>query len=165
MDLALIAVRCADMQVPRQAMPILRFICVLLVGILAVTAASAQSPTPVGVWLHANKRIQIEITPCEDRLCATIVWFQWPNDAQGLPLVDLKNKDPALRTRPLLGLKVLYGLRRTGENSWEDGYVYNPDDGVDYRAEMSIEKDGTLRIRAYVFIPWFGHTLIWTRVH
>jgi uncharacterized protein (DUF2147 family) len=165
MDLALTAVRCVDMQVPRQAMPILRFICVLLVGVLAVTAASAQSPTPAGVWLHANKRIQIEITPCEDRLCATIVWFQWPNDDNGLPLVDLKNKDPALRARPLLGLKVLYGLRRTGENSWEDGYVYNPDDGVDYRAEMSIAKDGTLRIRAYVFIPWFGHTLIWTRVH
>lgn len=65
----------------------------LTVGLLfAASPAAAQSPTPIGVWLHANQRIQIEIEPCDDRLCAKIVWFQWPNDAQGLPLVDLKNR-------------------------------------------------------------------------
>jgi hypothetical protein len=47
-------------------------------------------------------------------LCSKNIWFKWPNDAQGLPLIDLKYKDPALRSRPLLGLKILQGLRRTG---------------------------------------------------
>lgn len=133
-------------------------------GARGAATDAAQGATPVGVWLHANKRIRIEIVPCGDRLCATIVWFRWPNDAQGLPLVDLKNADPALRGRPLLGLKVLYGLRRTAANSWEDGKVYNPDDGTDYQARMSIGKDGTLRIRAYLLLPLFGKTLVWTRV-
>lgn len=156
----------------------LRFVYLLVVGLLAATPARAQSatpvgaipapavesPTPVGVWLHANERIKIEIVPCGDLLCGNIIWFKWPNDAQGLPLVDLKNADPALRARPLLGLTVLYGLRRTGKNEWEDGYVYNPDDGKNYRANMTIQNDGTLRIRAYFLIPLFGHTLIWTRV-
>lgn len=145
-------------------MGMIRFGIVLLIALLAAPSASAQSPTPVGVWLHDNKRIQIEIAPCGELLCAKIVWFKWPNDAQGVPLVDLKNADPALRTRPLLGLTVLYGLRRTGDNTWEDGYIYNPDDGENYRASMSIQKDGSLRIRAYVLIPLFGHTFIWTRV-
>lgn len=76
---------------------------------LAATSAGAQSPTPIGVWLHVNKRIQVEIAPCGDRLCGKMIWFRWPNDAQGLPLVDLKNADPALRSRPLLGLTILYG--------------------------------------------------------
>jgi uncharacterized protein (DUF2147 family) len=143
---------------------LLRLAVLLGLVLVAATPANAESPTPVGVWLHDNKRIEIEIAPCGEVLCAKIVWFQWPNGAQGLPLVDLKNADPALRNRPLLGLTVLYGLRRTGDNSWEDGYVYNPDDGVDYRAQMTIQNDSTLRIRAYVLIPWFGHTLIWTRV-
>lgn len=142
-----------------------RLSCLLLGLLLAALPASAQGPTPVGVWLHDNKRIEIEIAPCGDRLCAKIVWFRWPNDAQGLPLVDLKNSNAALRARPLLGLTVLEGLRRTGANSWEDGKVYNPDDGVDYQARMSMGEDGTLRIRAYVLLPLFGHTLVWTRVH
>jgi hypothetical protein len=34
-----------------------------------------------------------------------------------LPLVYLKNSNPALRGRPLLGLDVLQGLRRTGANT------------------------------------------------
>lgn len=140
------------------------FSCFLLAMLLAATPAAAQSPTPVGVWLHPDKRIQIEIAPCGDRLCRKIVWFQWPNDGAGLPLVDLKNSDFKLRTRPLLGLTVLEGLRAAGENRWEDGAVYNPDDGVNYKARMSIEGDGSLRIRAYILLPLFGHTLIWTRV-
>jgi len=156
----------------------LRIVCLLLAGLLVATPVVAtstrpvdetathamESPTPVGVWLHANERIKIQIVPCGELLCGNIIWFKWPNDAQGLPLVDLKNADPALRARPLLGLTVLYGLRRTGKNTWEDGYVYNPDDGENYRADMTIQNDGTLCIRAYVLISWFGHTLIWTRV-
>ena len=141
-----------------------RFACALLLTLLAATAIGAQSQTQIGVWLHANKRIRVEIAPCGDRLCGKIVWFKWPNDAQGLPLVDLKNADPALRTRPLLGLTVLRGLRPTGERTWEDGKIYNPDDGVDYRALMSIEDNGALRVRAYVLLPQLGKTQIWTRV-
>ena len=148
----------------RETVVILRFACLLLLAQLAATPAGAQSPTPTGVWLHANKRIEIEIAPCGERLCAKLVWFKWPNDAQGLPLVDLKNPDPALRTRPLLGLTVLKDLRRTGEGSWEDGSIYNPDDGVDYSCSMSIQDDGSLRVRAYVLLPLFGKTQIWTRV-
>lgn len=141
-----------------------RIACLLLSLLLAALPAAAQSPTPAGVWLHDNKRIQIEIAPCGDRLCAKLVWFRWPNDAQGLPLVDLKNPDPALRKRPLLGLTVLRGLRRTGENTWEGGTIYNPDDGTEYSASMSIQNDSTLRVRAYVLLPLIGHTFIWTRV-
>jgi len=142
----------------------LRFFCFLFAALLAVSPVHAQSPTPAGVWLHANQRIKIEIVPCGDRLCGKLVWFRWPNDAQGLPLVDLKNPDPALRTRPLLGLTVLSGLRRVSENAWEDGKIYNPDDGENYSAKMSINKDGSLRIRVYVLLPLFGKTQIWTHV-
>lgn len=150
----------------------LRFVCSLLLVLFAATSAGAQSATPVGaqgltplgVWLHANKRIQIEIAPCGDRLCGKIIWFKWPNDAQGQPLVDLKNSDRALRTRPLLGLAVLNGLRRADDGTWEDGKIYNPDDGGNYHALMSIQNDGTLRVRAYVLLPIFGETQLWTRV-
>jgi uncharacterized protein (DUF2147 family) len=142
----------------------LSIVCSLIVVLFAATPVGAQSPTPVGIWLHSNKRIQVEIAPGGARLCGKMVWFRWPNDAQGLPLVDLNNPDPALRTRPLLGLRILRGLRRAGKRAWENGRIYNPDDGTEYRAKMSIEDDGTLRVRAYVLLPILGKTLVWTRV-
>ena len=141
-----------------------RRLCWVLPALLLASPAAAQDPTPVGVWLHPNKRIEIEIAPCGDRLCAKIVWFKRPYGDDGLPLADEKNRDPALRARPLLGLDVLQGLRAAGENNWEDGEIYNPDDGANYRTRMSIDKDGNLRIRAYTLLPLLGHTMIWTPV-
>jgi uncharacterized protein (DUF2147 family) len=124
----------------------------------------AQSQTPMGVWLHDNQRIQIEILPCQDALCAKIVWLKFPNDTRGLPRVDSRNPQAALRERPLLNLTVLEGLRRTDDNSWEGGTIYNPDDGGEYRTRMSIGSDGSLLVRAYLLIPLFGRTFVWTRV-
>jgi uncharacterized protein (DUF2147 family) len=141
-----------------------RFASFLFGALLAAVPAGAQGPTPTGVWLHANQRVQVEIVPCGDKLCGKMIWFRWPNDAAGLPLVDLKNVNPALRMRPLLGLTILHGLYRTGERTWEGGKIYNPDDGVDYDSVMTIHPDGTLRVRAYVLVPLLGKTLIWTRV-
>jgi uncharacterized protein (DUF2147 family) len=136
----------------------------LLFAVLATISARAEEKTPVGVWLHANERIRVEIFPCGDRLCGKIVWFKWPNDAHGLPLVDLKNEDQALRSRPLLGLTVIRNLRRTGENEWTGGELYNPDDGQEYGVQVSIQNDSTLRVRAYLLLPELGETLIWSRV-
>ena len=133
-------------------------------ALLVATSAHAQSPTPVGVWLHENKRIKIEIAPCGDELCGKLIWFKRPNDAQGLPLVDVLNPDPALRTRPLLGLEILNGLRPAGDGTWDGGTIYNPDDGETYSALASIQDDGSLRVRVYVFLSLFGETKIWTRV-
>ena len=149
-----------------------RFVHFLIAGLLVATAVHAsiqtpggeQSSTPVGVWLDASERVEVEIAPCGAQLCGKIVWFRWPNDAQDLPLVDLKNADPALRARPLMGLTILYGLRRTGERTWEDGRIYDPEDGKDYQARMSLQEDGTLRVRGYVLFPIFGKTHVWTRV-
>ena len=139
-------------------------VALLLACLVAATPVGAQSPTPVGVWLHANGRIQVAIAPCGERLCGKIVWFKRPNDASGRPRVDFRNPDPALRTRPLLGLTILQGLRRTGERTWDDGQIYNPDDGTDYQALMSIEDNGDLRVRTYLLLPMLGKTQISTRV-
>jgi uncharacterized protein (DUF2147 family) len=127
------------------------------------TPAAGDDPTPIGVWQESSERIQVEVAPCGDRLCGKLVWFRWPRDAAGLPLVDLKNPDPNLRTRPLLGLTILQGLRRTGERTWADGRIYNPNDGVNYKASMSMADDGSVRMRAYVLLPILGKTYVWTR--
>lgn len=137
----------------------------LVASLVLATPALAHDTTPVGVWLDSSERIQVEIAPCGDRLCGTLIWFRWPHDVVGAPLVDTKNTDPALRSRPLLGLTILEGLRRTGELTWADGRIYNPDDGVNYRARMSIREDGALSVRAYVLLPLLGKTYVWTRVH
>jgi uncharacterized protein (DUF2147 family) len=146
-----------------------RLACLLLATLLTATGASShttnseQGATPIGVWMHASERVKVEITPCGEHLCGRIVWLSWLDEPEDLPLVDLNNSDPNLRARPLVGLTVLRDLRRTDARSWEDGKIYNPVDGKDYSALMSIGDDGSLRVRAYVLLPLFGQTLHWSR--
>jgi uncharacterized protein (DUF2147 family) len=135
-----------------------------LAFMLLVAAPVAAAESLVGKWLHENQRIHIEIFPCEDRFCGKIVWLKNPNDEQGNPVTDVENPDPALRDRPLMGALLLRDLRQTGPRTWEDGLVYNPDDGQQYRADMEMQADGTVDMRAYVLMPMLGKTLVWTPV-
>jgi uncharacterized protein (DUF2147 family) len=138
----------------------------LLAALLLLTAgqASAYDQSPIGVWQHPNGRIHLEIYPCADALCGRLVWLQRPNDETGRPRTDINNPTPALRSRPIIGMQVLTGLRRTADGSWEDGTAYNPDDGETYDTKMSIEPDGRLRTRGYVIMSLLGKTVLWTRV-
>jgi uncharacterized protein (DUF2147 family) len=133
--------------------------------VAAVTATSlhAQDLTPVGVWLHPSKRFEVEIGSCGEELCGRIIWLKSPENAQGQPRTDHENANAALRTRPLLGLTVLQGLRPTGERTWGDGAIYDPDDGSDYKATVKLDDDGTLAVHAYAVTPIFGKTIVFTR--
>jgi uncharacterized protein (DUF2147 family) len=140
----------------------------LIAGVLFCTLLMADpakaDETLLGVWLHENQRIHIEIFPCENLYCGKIVWLKFPNDDQGEPITDVENPDPALRDRPLMGALLLRDLRQTGPGTWEDGLVYNPDDGQHYKADMEMRADGSVDMRAYVLVPMLGKTLVWTPV-
>ena len=115
--------------------------------------------------MDQSKLVQVEIVPCGYRLCGQIVWLSWVEDPQDdYPLVDLHNSDPVLRTRPLVGLTVLRDLRPADGGTWVDGRIYNPVDGRDYSALLSIKEDGSLRLRAYILHPLIGQTQFWSRV-
>lgn len=128
------------------------------------TSVSAQESALTGVWLFPNKRFEVAIGPCGEQLCGKIAWLKSPMDEQGQPRTDHANADPALRQRPLLGLTVLEGLRQVDDHTWEDGTIYNADDGASYSATLSIASDGTLHVHAYEFVPLFGKTIVMTRV-
>ena len=65
--------------------------------------------------------------------------------------------------KPILGLEILSGLKRTGE-SYTGGQILDPDDGEVYKAEMKLKDQGAkLDLRAYIGIPLLGRTQTWIR--
>jgi uncharacterized protein (DUF2147 family) len=147
---------------------------VALLAMLSAFSASAQGPSVMGTWLTASKAAQVHLAPCADTargpLCGQVVKLIDPKDAGGKPMVpeeviDAHNADPSLRGRKVLGMMLLYGFTRTSDpNSFESGTIYNGENGKTYRANITLQTDGTLRLRGYVGTPMFGETQIWTRV-
>ncbi len=86
-----------------------------------------------------------------ERLCGKITWVREAGTK------DVHNPNPKLRSRPLVGLVHLRGLRHQGSR-WVDGRLYNPEDGDAYRAELWRE-DNRLIIEGRPDVPVLGSLL------
>lgn len=150
-----------------------KLVLVALLGMLA-SAAQAQSSSVMGTWLTASGLAQIRIGPCADPargpLCGFVVGLINPKGPDGAAVspeaaTDYRNPDPALRTRKVLGMPLIWGFKATPDpNVFEEGQIYNGENGKTYNANISLQPDGRLRLRGYVGTPMLGETQLWTRV-
>ena len=148
----------------------------LLAALFAAAAipASAQAPSAMGMWLTASGKAQVRIEACADpasgALCGFIAGLIQPKGPDGVVVApevatDFRNENPALRSRKVLGMPLIWGFKKTSDpNAFEGGQIYNGENGKIYSANISLQPDGTLRLRGYVGSPMFGETQIWTRV-
>lgn len=69
-----------------------------------------------------------------------------------------------LKDHPVIGLQVLWGLRKAG-NRWTDGHILDPESGNTYHCSIALEDGGTkLRVRGYIGVSLLGRTQHWLRV-
>jgi uncharacterized protein (DUF2147 family) len=57
----------------------------------------------------------------------------------------------------------LSGFKFAGDNLWEDGTIYDPENGKTYRCKITLESPNRLNVRGFVGISLFGRTTVWTR--
>ncbi|MDE2384721.1 MAG: DUF2147 domain-containing protein [Alphaproteobacteria bacterium] len=113
-------------------------------GLAALSGAAYSAATPVnpyGDWTLSDGRLTVKVVSCMgNRVCANVIRLQEPNNGDGTPKLDLKNKNPALRSRHLIGMPVIEGMEPTGPNTWK-GQIYSSDDGDFYRAYATVNGD------------------------
>ena len=136
---------------------------VLAAGLVAATGAAAETPSVLGDWATAGYEARVEIERCGNSaaLCATVVWLWNPVDERGGHRTDRQNPDPALRSRPLVGLVILDGLRPTAPGAWGGGRIYDPATGNQYGAALRLKAPGILEVEGCLAI--FCRTQVWRR--
>lgn len=135
----------------------------LLGGAVLADAASAATDPVFGRWVVEDGKAVIEIEPCGDAACGRLVWLKSPWEANGSPKSDAENPDPKMRRRPLCGLRLVTGLERADDGTWEDGEIYSTRDGRTYGIEIAPDGEDRLAVRGYVGISLLGKTQTWTR--
>ncbi|MEJ6010796.1 DUF2147 domain-containing protein [Novosphingobium aquae] len=135
----------------------------VIAGIAAAllgSSASAQDKNPVyGVWsAKAMGGVEIEISPCGEALCGTFTkFFREKPDA---PMLDEQNEDAALRSRPLIGVKFIEGMRG-GPSEWTGGKIYYPNTGSSYDASLALVSQDQLKLK--VCLGTTCREQVWTR--
>ncbi len=105
-----------------------------------------------GRWATEGFGSIVEFRPCagtSSELCGRIVWL-WASTPEGRSRVDRRNPDPALRSRPLVGVEIVGGLRETSPGVWTGGRLYNPDDGRTYTGSARL-RGGLLELKGCAF--------------
>lgn len=96
-----------------------------------------------------------------------LVWQKDPIDPEtGKERVDRNNEDPSQRSRTLDQMVIFKHFEWDGEDEWEDGRIYNPENGKTYRGYWEIvEGSGknTLKLRGYLGMSLLGKTVYWQR--
>ena len=81
--------------------------------------------------------------------------------------LDEKNPDPALRSRPIVGLDLLSEFSYDEEAvRWVDGTIYDAKSGKTYKCHLWFKDDesGVLWARGYIGLSLFGRTERFVRV-
>jgi len=132
------------------------------------TAAFAQkfnADDLVGVWEPSHGKGRVKIEKIGDKYYGKVVWLREPIDPETKQKkVDKNNPDPALRTRPRLGLRVLKDFSYVGDGLWESGTIYDPENGSTYDCKITMTDKNKLDIRGFMGVSMFGRTDVWKRM-
>ncbi len=141
----------------------------LIAPVLGLNAQNVKADDVLGIWSTAGNESHVEIYKKDGKYYGKIIWLKFPIDSTtGKPKLDTKNPDPALRSRPVLGLNMLsHFVYDKGDEEWKDGEIYDPKHGKTYSCYMEFPDKknlNRLKIRGYVGFSLFGRTVYWQRV-
>lgn len=133
----------------------------LLAAASPVTGASALDPA--GTWHTQGRLAQVRIAKCAEDLCGTIVALKDPIDpATGKPQTDTENEDATKRTRPVMGLQVVTGMKPAGANTWSAQF-YSPEEGKAVSGNLVLKDANTLTVQGCVLGGLLCRSETWTR--
>ena len=128
----------------------------LALSLASAPAAAQAAEDAFGVWLNPENQSNVEIYKCGDGLCAKITKVV---DGQK---TDDKNPDAAKRNRPIVGLVIMEGAKKSGANKWS-GTLYNRADGKSYSGTVTVKDKNALDLSGCVAVV-LCRTTIWTRI-
>lgn len=137
------------------------FWVLLLVSIPVFSFAQDQL---LGTWLTGNQKAKIQIFKKDKKYYGKIVWLKNPKDEKGQDKLDDHNPDPAKRKNPIIGIMLLKSFEYD-DGEWEDGTIYDPENGKTYSCVLSMPNSKTLNVRGYIGISLLGRTDVWTKVN
>ena len=133
---------------------------IILLMPLALFAGDPDSI--LGIWQNSDKSVLIKIYKENNRYHGSIIKM-CSTDKDASKQLDVNNPDKSLQKRKLVGLVILKDLIFDGDSTWEEGSIYDPNNGKTYRTKVTLSDDGdTLELRGFIGLSLFGRTEEWT---
>ena len=130
----------------------------------SLAQSNQEADKIIGLWQTGSGKGRVQITKYGNKFSGKIVWLRDPNDAKGNPKLDSKNPDVNRQKNTTIGITNLLGFTYEGNSKYNNGTVYDPDNGKTYKCNMTLENINSLNVRGYIGFSFIGRTDVWTRV-
>ena len=132
---------------------------------IAITSLVAQNKQDeiIGVWETDTKDAKMEIFKSGNLYYGKLLWGDKIVEADGkTSKKDSNNPDTKLRTRNIIGIVNLSGLKYEN-GTYVDGTIYDPPSGKTYDCKAWIE-NGKLQLRGFIGFSLIGRTATWNKL-
>ena len=143
------------------------FTKVVLALSLVASFALANSTTAIGTWKTiddetGNVKSLVEITEADGQLTGKVVKLFRKLDEDQDPKCDKCSGDK--KDKPMMGLQILWGLKKDSDTKWSGGEIMDPKKGKTYSCKMELVEDGKkLKVRGFLGFSLLGRTQTWER--
>jgi uncharacterized protein (DUF2147 family) len=143
----------------------------LMVGLAlmspALFAQTTQTEPIVGNWKTIDDKTNqpksiIRIELVDQKLQGTVVKiFTAPGDRPDPVCEQCKDHR---KDKPVIGMTIMSGLKKTSSTLWEGGEILDPNNGSIYKVKLNLDAEAKLlSVRGYVGVPMVGRTQTWIR--
>lgn len=137
--------------------------------VVAASAASAQTLSPVGLWKTVDdatkkEKSLVRIVEVGGMLTGRIEKLIDPAEKPD-PVCD-KCSDER-KDKPVVGLTIIRNVKPSADDRelWEGGDILDPGNGKVYKVRLKPAQGGkALEVRGYIGMPLLGRTQTWIRV-
>ncbi len=139
-------------------------------ALLAAPSLGQSAPGIEGVWLTPSQS-EMTISSCVEGFCGYISRIVITDEIRakygdGVDAVtnytDYNNKDPALRDRPIHGLRILT-LRAAAEPGHYEGEIYSPEDGNTYAGFIEVVGPDVIKLKGCAMMV-LCQEQVWRRI-
>lgn len=143
-----------------------RFCVTLLVAAASMTAL-ADPMSPVGTWNTIDDETKkpkslVRIMEKDGVISGTVEKIVDPAK-QDSKCTECADDDPR-KDKPVIGMTILTGLKKDGDNVYSGGKILDPNNGKTYNAKVTVIDEGKkLEMRGSIL--FIGRTQTWIRVN
>jgi uncharacterized protein (DUF2147 family) len=142
------------------------FVVATIAG-LSLTAFAQQQDPALGTWKTIDDKtgqplylIKIDVNQgVADGTIAKV----FPIAGEPLLVTCTLCKDER-KDQPIVGMKLMTGLKADKPGYWSGGKILDPKDGNTYTVKMSTDDGKKMDVRGYIGIPLLGRTQEWFKV-
>lgn len=131
---------------------------IVLVGSTTFIKAQQTADNVIGKYMTAENKAMVEISKHDNKYYGKFLWTKTEGK------LDEKNPVVAERTKTLKGMEFLKDFTFDGKSTWNNGTIYDPENGKTYSCKMTADEKGNLNVRGYIGVSLIGRTSMWVKV-